>query len=58
MINRGYLHAPFPVLDLENIVLRELAESDAQDYFNYMSKLEMAIYITDSNRPKDLEEAR
>ncbi|AJQ52124.1 GNAT family N-acetyltransferase [Rickettsia conorii] len=57
MINRGHLYAPFPVLDLNDIVLRELTAEDAQDYFNYMSKPEMAIYITDSNRPKDVEEA-
>lgn len=57
MINKGYLYAPFPVFDLENIVLRELTELDAEDYFNYMSKPEMAVYITDSNRPATLKEA-
>ena len=58
MINKGYLYAPFPVFDLNNIVLRELTDMDAEDYFNYMIKPEMAIYITESNRPKSIEEAQ
>ncbi|AAU04148.1 GNAT family N-acetyltransferase [Rickettsia typhi] len=58
MINIRYLHTTFPVFDLDNIVLRELAESDVQDYLCYMSRSEMGLYITESNRPKDLEEAR
>lgn len=32
MINREYLYAPFPALDLNDIVLRALVEDDAQDY--------------------------
>ncbi|XVN40443.1 MAG: GNAT family protein [Rickettsia endosymbiont of Argas persicus] len=58
MINREYLRFPFPIIDLNDIVLRELTEFDAEDYFNYMSKPEMAIYITDSNRPQNLKEAQ
>jgi len=58
MINREYLYAPFPVIDLNDIVLRELTELDAEDYFHYMSKPEMAIYITDGNRPENLKEAQ
>lgn len=49
---------PFPTLDLDDIILRELTDTDAEDYFNYMNKPEMAIYITESNRPKTLEEAK
>lgn len=58
MINREYLYSPFPILDLNDIVLRELTEFDAEDYLNYMSKPEMAVYITDGNRPKNLKEAQ
>ncbi|HJD66927.1 MAG TPA: GNAT family N-acetyltransferase [Rickettsia endosymbiont of Bembidion lapponicum] len=58
MIDRKYLYSPFPTLDLDDIILRELTDTDAEDYFNYMNKPEMAIYITESNRPKTLEEAK
>lgn len=58
MINKEYLYSPFPIIDLNDIVLRELTELDVEDYFHYMSKPEMAVYITDSNRPKNLREAQ
>ncbi|MFY9589186.1 GNAT family N-acetyltransferase [Rickettsia endosymbiont of Halotydeus destructor] len=57
MTIREYLQRSFPVLDLNDIVLRELADTDAEDYFNYMNKPEIALYLTDSNRPSNLEEA-
>jgi ribosomal-protein-alanine N-acetyltransferase len=57
MIIKDYLLGPFPILDLGDIVLRELTDEDAQDYFNYMSKPEMALYITEDNRPTSIKEA-
>jgi ribosomal-protein-alanine N-acetyltransferase len=54
---KKYLHGPFPVLELNDIVLRELRDEDAEDYFNYMNKPEMALYLTDSNRPSTLKES-
>lgn len=52
-----YLFQPFPVIDLNDIVLREITEDDAQHYFNYMSRPEMSSFLTDSNRPTTFEEA-
>ncbi|WP_253308058.1 MULTISPECIES: GNAT family N-acetyltransferase [unclassified Rickettsia] len=57
MTVREYLQGPFPILDLNDVVLRELTDEDAEDYFNYMKKPEMALYLTDNNRPSSLEEA-
>lgn len=51
------LYSQFPVLDLGDIELRELTIYDAEEYFNYMSKPEMASFLTDSNIPKNVEHA-
>jgi ribosomal-protein-alanine N-acetyltransferase len=52
-----YFYQPFPVFDLGDIILRELTESDAENYFNYMGRPEMAGYLTKSNMPSNIEQA-
>ncbi|MDC0864966.1 GNAT family protein [Rickettsiaceae bacterium] len=47
----------FPTIDLGDIILREIVESDAQDYLDYMSKDEMAGFLTKENRPQDFDKA-
>ena len=47
----------FPVLDVNDVVLREIRISDAEDYFNYMSNKEMAGYLTKENRPGSIIKA-
>lgn len=56
-MNIKYFFGPFPALDLGDIVLREIIEADAQDYFNYMSREEMEGFLTKENRPQSLEKA-
>lgn len=51
------LYGPFPVIDLNDIVLREIIDEDAIDYFNYMSKDEMCGFVTTANRPLTLGHA-
>lgn len=52
-----YLYQPFPLIDLNDIVLREIVDTDADDYFHYMSKSEMIEYLTIDTMPKDLDAA-
>lgn len=56
-MNIQYFFGPFPEIDLGDIILREIKDSDAQDYFNYMSRSEMASYLTQDNRPETLVKA-
>ena len=53
----NYLYNQFPILDLGEIVLRELTSDDAEDYFNYMNKPQMHEVLTDNNRPTSINEA-
>ncbi len=57
-MNTSYFFAPFPVLDLQDIVLREITSNDAQDYLDYMSRAEMEGFLTEQNRPQSLEKAK
>ena len=50
-------YQPFPIIDLGNIVLREITENDAQDYLNYMIKPEMARFVTNNNRPSNIDQS-
>lgn len=52
-----YFFNTFPIFDLDNIVLREIYESDALDYFNYMSHNLMTSYLTDETRPSNIKQA-
>lgn len=56
-MNIQYFFGPFPALDAGDLVLREILESDAEDYFNYMSRNEMEGFLTKENRPQTLEKA-
>jgi len=44
---------PFPIIDLGDIVLREITKEDAQAYLDYMSNDQMAGFLTNENRPKN-----
>ncbi|WP_341763686.1 GNAT family protein [Candidatus Tisiphia endosymbiont of Beris chalybata] len=51
------LYYQFPILDLDDIVLRELSTDDAEEYLNYMIKPEMLPFLTDNNIPKNIAQA-
>ena len=57
-MNVQYFFGDFPALDLGDIVLREILESDAQDYFDYMSNDSMEGFLTKDNRPSSVKKAR
>ena len=48
---------PFPIIDLGDIVLREITKEDAQAYLDYMSNDQMAGFLTNENRPKKIGRA-
>ena len=56
-MNIQYFFGPFPELEMGDIVLRQIEESDAKEYFEYMIREEMAAYLTKENRPETLEKA-
>ncbi len=57
-MNVQYFFGDFPALDLgDNIILREILESDAQEYLDYMGKHEMTGFLTVENRPNTIEKA-
>lgn len=51
------LYYQFPLLDLDDIILRELSTDDAEEYLSYMMKPEMLPFLTDNNIPKNIEQA-
>ena len=53
-----YLYNQFPVLDLGDVILRELISDDGEAYFGYMNKPEMHKFLTDNNRPADIDRAK
>ena len=48
---------PFPVIDLGDIILREIVSEDAQNYLDYMSNDQMAGFLTKENRPQTFDSA-
>ena len=56
-MNIQYFFGAFPELDAGDIVLRQIEESDAEAYFDYMSREAMADFLTKENRPETLEKA-
>lgn len=56
-MNIQYFFNNFPVLDLGDIILREIEISDAPDYFDYMTRKEMESFLTKDNMPESLEKA-
>ncbi|MEM6339383.1 MAG: GNAT family protein [Pseudomonadota bacterium] len=57
MMNVQYFFGDFPALDLGDVILREIEDSDAQDYFEYMSNNAMEGFLTKENRPNSVEKA-
>jgi len=52
------IFAAFPVIMLGDIILRQCQpEKDYQDFFHYMTKPEVAKYLSDDDTPKDLMSA-
>ncbi len=47
----------FPIIDLGDIILREITSDDAQDYLDYMSNDKMASFLTKENRPVNFDAA-
>lgn len=47
----------FPVIDLGDIILREIVSEDAQSYLDYMSNEAMAGFLTKENRPQTFDAA-
>ena len=56
-MNVQYFFGDFPALDLGDVILREIEDSDAQDYFEYMSNNAMEGFLTKENRPNSVEKA-
>jgi len=48
----------FPVIVLDNIILRALEESDSEDCFNYMTHPLVKKYLSDDDIPASIEHAR
>ena len=49
--------APFPVLDLGDIILREISTKDSECYYLYMNREEVVQFITQDNIPQTYEDA-
>ena len=47
----------FPVIDLGDIVLRDIRVEDAGAYLDYMSNDQMAAFLTKENRPQSFDAA-
>ena len=47
----------FPVIDLGDIVLRDIRVEDAGAYLDYMSNDQMAGFLTKENRPQSFDAA-
>lgn len=47
----------FPVLDLDEFVLRELTEDDVKAYYNYITDREVIRFLSDDDIPKDMQGA-
>lgn len=56
MVKKHFFNT-FPTFDLDDIVLREIQESDALDYYNYMTHNLMESYLTDETRPRSIKQA-
>lgn len=47
----------FPVIDLGDIILREIHVDDAQAYLDYTSNNQMSAFLTKENRPQNFDAA-
>lgn len=50
-----YFYQKFPLIDLNDIILRELTDEDAEDYFQYMNKPAMLPFLAQNNIPSTVE---
>ncbi|NRB10035.1 MAG: GNAT family N-acetyltransferase [Rickettsiaceae bacterium] len=57
-MNIQYFFGEFPTIEIGNIVLREIVIEDAEDYYNYMSCKEMDGFLTQDNRPENIEKSQ
>jgi ribosomal-protein-alanine N-acetyltransferase len=57
-MNTSCFFAPFPVIDLGDIILREISIDDSQDYLDYMQNDAMTGFLTYDNRPNNLEKSQ
>jgi ribosomal-protein-alanine N-acetyltransferase len=48
----------FPVMDLGDIVLRELHEKDVKNYYQYLSDPMVNKFVSEDDIPKNIEEAK
>ena len=56
-MNVQYFFGDFPEINLGDIVLRQIKESDAQDYLYYMNHDSMEGFLTKENRPDNMDKA-
>jgi ribosomal-protein-alanine N-acetyltransferase len=56
-VNTQYFFAPFPELNLGDIVLRQIQEFDAEDYFEYMNNPKMKGFLTKDSIPDTIGKA-
>jgi ribosomal-protein-alanine N-acetyltransferase len=57
-VNMSSIYSSFPYFDLGDIILREIDPiDDALCFYNYMNSPQVAPFLADSDRPKDLEGA-
>ena len=48
---------PFPIIELGDIILREITSEDAESYLNYMGRKEMIGFLTKDHIPKNIDGA-
>ena len=48
----------FPVIELEDVILREIQQEDVESFYKYISTEEVTKYLADSEIPSDLENAK
>lgn len=56
-MNKQCFYNQFPVLDLGKIILRNIKQSDAQQYFDYMSRAEIKKTIAKEHIPQTFNES-
>lgn len=48
----------FPVIDVDDLVLRQIAYSDQQDYFDYLSNREVHKYVPEECIPRTFDQTK
>lgn len=57
MVSIEQFFQPFPEIELGKILLRGIKSEDAENYYNYMSRIEMRNFLTQGNIPSSVEKA-